>query len=250
MRRTLALLTIIVALIFAAGQSFGQLTTTGAGKKPGGGGGGSVTFDAVGAPVQVSATQSQNYTGMTVGSISNGGLLAFIYVSVAASDSVSTAVWDSGGSNQSMSFLGFVATSSNNDRLEIWGLLNPISGNKTLAVSLAGGVNSSIITAALSFSGVNQASIAAAFPNFNSNTATAATSVSVTLTSGTGHLVAFASTSGTAGSVNTISGTQRWLSNAFAIDVAGATDTGAASVVASSTFSSGILGIAGVDVSP
>jgi hypothetical protein len=71
----------------------------------------------------------------------------------------------------------------------LYGLLAPASGNKTLTVSWTG--NNEMHASALSFTGVDQTSIAVAFPHGTTATHTTATAspTSVTITSASGNMV-------------------------------------------------------------
>src|SRR5262245_59529790 len=224
----------------------GTLLLLGAGKGTiAAGGGGTVTSDADGTYQSGAASTTHSYTGITVGSLSAGGLVAFITVFV-VTESVNSVVWDDGGANQSMSFLGAVENSGNG-RVELWGLIAPVSGNKTMTITLS--ANTTCGRCAASFEGVNQGSIAAAFPNFNSDTTASGTTVDVDITSGTGHMVVGAASGGTAANALTISGTQIYVNNAGTTGVIGGRDTGASTVTVTATYSTNdTLCICGVDI--
>jgi hypothetical protein len=230
------------------------ILTTGAGGYPvaGGGGGGNVTFDATGALGVSAAGPTVGYTGLTVGSAN--GLLATILYSGFGTVSITSVVWDSAGTPQNLSFIGGI-TNPGNVRIEFWGLVAaPVtSGNKTLTVTqnTAGSV---MRISACSYSGVNAASVAAAFKNFNSNSTAAgsSTTVAVTVTSATGHEVVASTMTGPNASVVSITGTQIFLNNSGTIVGAGSRTAGAASVTPTATYDMNTdpLVIIGVDVSP
>lgn len=69
--------------------------------------------------------------------------------------------------------------------ITLFGLRGPVSGNKVISASWLGGATTQVTFWAASWSGVNQASDAAAFPNFNTATGTG-TQSSITITSGSG----------------------------------------------------------------
>jgi hypothetical protein len=146
-----------------------------------------VVLDAAGS-VGFSATNvaSASYTGITVGSGANRALLFAINLGPTTTVTGITATWDSAGANQSMTQVATVNTGSGGTYLYIFGLLAPVSGNKTLSVSWTG--SAFYDAAAISFTGVNQASTAAAFVNSNSATALTTSPVGVTITSATGNI--------------------------------------------------------------
>lgn len=146
-----------------------------------------VAFDAQGTVAKVTGT-SVSDTSLTVGAGSNRGLL----VSVAVFQSgglapVVTATWDFGGTAQVMTQVG-----TNNDRfgsgytLFFFGLVNPISGAKTLRITVTNTNFFDMVGTA--WTGVSQASAAAAFTNAATATGTA-DPASVTVTSAVGNAV-------------------------------------------------------------
>jgi hypothetical protein len=201
--------------------------------------GGLVVLDAVGTVTQHTTT----YTGMTVGSGLVGGALVIVINTATAQTVTSVPVWGS----QTMTLIGSVNLGNvgvTGATTYMYGLLNPQSGNQTVTYALTGN-NASVC--GISFSGVNSV-FGTAFQHYNSNGAIAS-SISTSIVSATNHMVL-----GVAGdpqnSINTISGTQKWLSNAFIVDTAGCINPGAASVNVSATFSAADqVGVAGVDIS-
>src|SRR5882757_895390 len=102
-----------------------------------------VAIDVVGAADGTSNSTlitSFNSTAITVGTGSNRALVCVVTVNVfsATQPTGLTAVWDSGSTNQSMSLIASGTdqnTNGNNNKVYIFGLRNPTSGNKTLAFS-------------------------------------------------------------------------------------------------------------------
>lgn len=153
-----------------------QVPMTGAGVGApggGGGGGGNVSVEAVGTKLyNGAAVTSQNYTGITVGSGSHRALAVLInFDNAGMVVSAVSAVWDSGGTNQSMTQLvaGLVEIPY------IFGLAAPISGNKTLALSWSGA--SRIFVDAVSFINVDQTGGATSFPGAQVGSAVATLTV-------------------------------------------------------------------------
>lgn len=133
---------------------------------------------------------SFNYTGITVGTGSNRALIFVVTIGddVTAAPTGITATWDSGGSNQAMTLIISQAdpsTPANGNQVFIFGLRNPTSGNKTLALSWTN--NAWIGGNAVSFTGVEQSNDGAAFPHTNTASTITNTPVSIIITSATGN---------------------------------------------------------------
>jgi len=129
-----------------------------------------VVLDAVGAAASGTVSVSSfTYSGITVGSGANAALIVAVNLNGTSSTGFSV-VWDSGGTNQTMTQLGRITNAFAGDLL-LFGLRAPTPGNKTLSVSWT--TASRYTVNAISFTGVNQTSDAAAFTNFNSNDQTA-----------------------------------------------------------------------------
>lgn len=142
-----------------------------------------VALDAVGTAQDTNqaVVTSFSYTGITVGSGSNRALV-FLALFEGSNPGTITAIWDSAGAHQVMTPLVSISDGAN-DFIYVFGLRNPTSGNKTLSVSWP--TSTSLSCAAISFTGVNQGSDAAAFPSTNTATATSA-STSNTIASSVG----------------------------------------------------------------
>jgi hypothetical protein len=91
------------------------------------------TLDASGTKLQSATAQtSVNYTGLTVGaSLVNSALVLALQFD--ANVSSITATWDNGASNQTMTRIG-TGINIGAGRAELFGLVAPVSGNKTLRV--------------------------------------------------------------------------------------------------------------------
>jgi hypothetical protein len=198
----------------------------------------SVTVNgSVGSETYHAATTSLNYTGTTVIAGPNLALVLTLNFGSGAVTSISC-TWDSGGSNQSMTQL--VAQSGGQVTSAIFGLRNPIPGNKTLAVSWTGPAE--IFAAAICFAGVNPTSDAAAFPHTAQNTSAA----TVALTSAAGNMVVGCQGSG--GAQGTPTGTTIYddHTSGAVINAQAEYDNGAATVNVGSTVSS--IVVVAVDV--
>lgn len=134
----------------------------------------------------VNAT-SATHANLTVGASLSNGALAFIGIWDIKTVSAISMTWDNGGTNQAMSSLGTpVSTTGVNGLIALFGRINPTSGNKTLSCSWT--TSSRVSLYGISWTGVDQTSVAVAFPHYNTATATSATA-SVTITSATGNAV-------------------------------------------------------------
>lgn len=237
----------------------GGLSFPGPGPRVASGGGGSVTFDAKTAavsPATAGNVTSLTVSNMTVGSGSNRGLVVHIqFGSIAAYPVATTCTWDSGGTNQLMTIIPGTTTALNGgitSSSAAFGLLAPTSGNKSLVCT--GWVTpSEVHITAVSFTGVNQTSVATAFPNGTSTVAITATAspISMTITSATGHMVT-ASYGENCNNITAVTGTTIAIDNSTGPNIVAASSyqTGAATVTMQGTFSGtcGWIG-SGTDVS-
>ncbi len=199
---------------------------------------------SVGAETYINAVTTKDYT-FTVASGSN---LALVLTLNFGSNAVSgiTAVWDQGGTNQSMTQLVLAQNVSPGvGSSAIFGLRNPTVGSSlTLRVSWT--TTSEVFIAAICFAGVDQTSNVAAFPHTASYTV-AGSGQTVSLTSATGNMVVGCQTA--TGSQGTPTGTTIYddhFSGAI-INAQAEYDNGASSV---NVGSSGVINqsIAAVDV--
>src|SRR5205823_5976953 len=129
-----------------------------------------VVLDATSTASTRSASgTTATHANLTVGAGLSNGALIFLAVTTSSSTGL-TLTWDVAGANQAMTSIGSLATA--NSVTYIFGLRNPVAGNKTLTANWTGTGQTTLY--GISFSGVNQASDAAAFKNFNSVSATTA----------------------------------------------------------------------------
>jgi len=145
------------------------------------GGGSAVTLDQASTEQGTSTSPLVNNNHTVAGGLTNPALLLVIVNAGATSMTSVTAVWDFGGAPQSMTLLKDQNAGSGR-QVMIFGLRNPASGNKQLRVDYSGASNA-VFCAAMSFSHVNPASDAAAFPNAT-GASTGATPISITITTG------------------------------------------------------------------
>lgn len=207
--------------------------------------GGVVQVDqAASAAVLCASGTSCNFANQTItGALSNSALVVVITQSTTTNLTGMTVTWDSGGTNQSMTQV--CQSAGVNDGVWIFGLLNPTSGNKTLALSWTN--TGQPFVDSISLKGVNQTNIATAFQHSVSNSG-AATSATVTVTSQANDLVVNDwSSQGNFSGV--YSGTEIYHSNAGVNwDAASSYDLGAGTVNASATTTNATFRACGIDV--
>lgn len=108
-----------------------------------------VAFDANGTITTGAAVAATGLTdtSLTIGSGSGRCLVYGVYLNgVSSAPGGLTAVWDSGGTNQTMNLLDTVgSTFGTLGFVAIYGLMNPTSGNKTFKVSWASGTQNVIV---------------------------------------------------------------------------------------------------------
>jgi hypothetical protein len=134
-----------------------------------------VALDALGT-VQHTATSvlTLSYTGITVGKGSNRALVVSINTGVVVTGL--SLVWDAAGANQSLSLIGSSGTLQ-----YLYGLVAPVSGNKTLTVSWTSPTALASVVAS-AWTGVNQTGGVASFANVTTLGPTTGTSAAVPVT--------------------------------------------------------------------
>lgn len=117
------------------------------------------------AKVAAGGVITLDLTTLTIAAGSNIVLEVWTMFGVSATLPTSvTAVWDFGGSAQSMTSIG--SRDTTDQRVQLWGLVNPATGNKTLRVSWTNTADVTLFAKA--FNGASQAGGATTFPNFTS----------------------------------------------------------------------------------
>lgn len=208
-----------------------------------------VALDATGTLLSTTtAGSSINYTGITVGSGSNRGLVLVI----GFDDNritAPTAVWDSGGTNQSMTLLKLQAAASGTaGAVAVFGLANPIAGNKTLNVAWSTVVSQTSANA-VSFTGVDQTGGVTSYPHAAGATGST-TTPTIAITSATGNMVVAGHSSAAAGTFTSTNNTNIFIDNALTnTSNAANRAAGAASVSMTATdTASGQWASAGTDI--
>lgn len=98
--------------------------------------------------------------------------------------------WDDPGTPQALTLISntTVADAAGLQVIALYGRIAPTPGNKNLVISWTG--NNEMHASAISFSGVDQTSVAVAFPHGNTHSASGGSSpCTVTITSATGNMV-------------------------------------------------------------
>lgn len=143
-----------------------------------------VTIDSnSGVKADASGVTTLTLTTFTVGAGSNRALLVSLSWSVNNPGVFSSFPrWDELGVSQPMTLIpNAAANASDNTRTELYGLVNPTSGNKTLKASWL--TSAELIIFIVSFNGVDQSGGAVSFPNGTSSTGgTANPSITVSST--------------------------------------------------------------------
>jgi hypothetical protein len=145
-----------------------------------------VAFDAKGtADATGNGATSKDLTVLTItGALSNSALVAQVGFSLQTVASV-TLAWDNAGTPQSMTQITAANGTGTVARAELWGLIAPTSGNKTLHAAWTGA--SDVYLQAASWSGVDQTGGATSFAHSTSATGTTTgnniTHNSITITS-------------------------------------------------------------------
>lgn len=204
----------------------------------------SVAVDATGTEqTSGSSSTSLDYTGITVGSGSNSALILMFSLGFGNNATGVTATWDNAGTPQAMTLIKSAAF-LNTITTYVYGLRNPIAGNKTLHIAWTN-VNE-ISACAISFTGVDQTSDATAFPNSNNATGSSA-APSINITSALGNIPV--TSVGCENPISAPNQTQIYADTALIFDYGAQRAVGAASVTFNWTAApSGNWVMAGCDV--
>src|ERR1044072_4071005 len=115
------------------------------------------------AATHTAGATSLNNTNLTVGAGATGLLVALCFNEVSAVPTGISVHWDSTGTNQAMTLIVEQQSNDVNGHVQIWGLVNPTAGNKTLHAAWTTSVPA--VLDAVSFSGGKTTSVATAFIN-------------------------------------------------------------------------------------
>jgi hypothetical protein len=195
-----------------------------------------VAFDAKFTTQSSAGSNPTNINTLTVGSGINRALLVIIAFRATAGNPCNslTVTWDPTGANQTLTLIESYPDPDSNNNVGMWGLVNPVSGNKTLRV--AGWTSGTNYIDAISVTNADQTGGATTFRNVAHNKGLS-TGPSVVITSATDDMVVaqfVGSTSG--GTVNSVDHTTIYTGGASARAAANYS-AGAASVTLGCTLS-------------
>lgn len=187
------------------------------------------TFDAVGTDVTSNGVTTKDLTTLTVGSGSNRALVVQLVWS--GSVTAVSVTWDQGGTNQACAAITG-ATATNTGMVQLWGLVAPTSGNKTLRVSWT--TSRDVVVQAVSWTDVDQTGGTTTFAHGTGATGTGTTSTA-TVTSAANNAV-MAVFSNNTDLIDAVNNTQTFIENTPAnVGGAGNRAAGAASVAMTAT---------------
>lgn len=145
-----------------------------------------VALDAGGTPLQftgVTGATGTTYTGETIGAALSHSALVCAFQIDNTADVTPTLVWDSGGTNQSMTQITLLANAtSTGEVIYLYGLVAPTAGNKTLKVTWVTGGSLSGYVNCISWKNVNQTGGVTTFNNPQTIFSGGATPVALTTT--------------------------------------------------------------------
>lgn len=193
----------------------------------------STVFDTIGTASDNAVAISKSFS-LTVGTGSNRALIA--ECRWAGSPVSPTAVWDSGGTNQSMAIITQQATTGSAQTTIDFGLVAPTSGAHTLLVSWTGSLE--LIMQAFAVTGADQTGGSTTFANATTTNGTSA-APAITIVGSQGSMVVGAVVCCSAQGLNTLTQTNTFLvDGAGLVAGAGARANGGASV----TFTGALTG--------
>lgn len=164
----------------------------------------SVALDSATVDATINANTALNKTGHTVGTGTDRGGVAALVTQNAAT--LAAVVWDSGGTNQTLTLIGSIADSGNALKVWLFGGTALTSGAKTLRATWTG--SSDACLSFISFTGVDQTGGATSFADFTSVHAAGSAAPSITIPSRAGDWNVGAA-GNTTGSFNTV-GQNSW----------------------------------------
>lgn len=213
---------------------------------------GAVTVNAVSTAFDNSntATSPKDHTGLTIAAGTNRAVVFIITTSLQV-PLISGVTWDQGGTNQACALIGTVEADGNAfGHVELWGLVAPTTGNKTLRIAwTAGAMDVGVFGVALD--GVDQTGSTTTFAHAATNTGDGtAPAVTAAITSATGNIVVAGSANNGGGTYNSVDQTSLYATTAPNFgNGAGARAAGAATVTTTWTMSGNSRwGAIGVDV--
>jgi hypothetical protein len=179
------------------------------------------------------AATTLNLTTFTMGTVSNGALVGMCCFNKTSISAV-TMHWDTAATNQLMTQVATGSCSDSSDDGFFFALLGPTAGNKTLGLTWT--TTAQAFIGAVSFSGVDQGSVAGSF-NHVSNATGTSTTPAVTITSAANNYTFGMEVCGNSGTTATPATQVNNTSGSSTDNMAASVITGAASVAYSWTVS-------------
>lgn len=135
------------------------------------------------------ATSPKDHTGLTIAAGSNRAVVFPITTSLQL-PLIASVTWDQGGTNQTCELIGIVDADGNaTGHVELWGLVAPTIGNKTLRIAWTAGVLD-IGVFGIALDGVDQTGSTTTFAHFGTNTGDGtAPAAGAAITSAVGNIV-------------------------------------------------------------
>ena len=185
-----------------------------------------VTIDAAGS-VASGSTSPLDDISLTIGSGSNRALIVAI-TQASTSSTITSVVWDPTGANQALTAI--VGKAAGSRRCDLYGLVNPASGNLTLRVSWSGG-SKAFKFCGMAVTNADQTGGATTFRNATSaSDASGPSDPSLAITSATGDMTVDVAQAGSVDTISTPTKTQIWLNTTGTLDGGGSRAAGAATV--------------------
>lgn len=192
-----------------------------------------VTLNAAGTQASTGGATGLTYTGLTVGACTNC-VLACVVAWHIDPGTLSVNRWDSGASNQNATTLVTPVGSVNGQFVGIYGVVNPVPGNKTYQITWTNSTEAAMNCVA--FNGADQTGSTTTFPNAGSATGNTA-SATKTITLPSNGAIAAVSACGSLNGHSAVSATQLLLFSG-----AGAIDAGGSYSTASGTYTGTLTG--------
>lgn len=130
---------------------------------------------------------AHDHSGLTIAAGSNIALIVMIAWS--AQGNGFTVIWDPTGANQTLTSLATInAAAGGVGRVDLYGVLNPATGNKVCRLNMTSGFSGEAFMNAMAVDGADQAAIATTFINAATATGNSTTGSTGTVTSPSGDM--------------------------------------------------------------
>jgi hypothetical protein len=156
------------------------------------------------------AATTQNFSGFTV--VAGDELaLFFIFQDSASSNVITSCTWDSGGSNQACTLIKTQALAGANGGISVFGVINPVVGNKTLSVVQP--LNNAMTAEMQTYTGTLHSTVALTCINATSTTGATVTPSSTQATNNVGDMCIGAFGTGTGSTISATNNTNIYILN-------------------------------------